>query len=188
MPTSNLEVIEPVLRFILDENPQSILDVGMGFGKYGFLCREYLEILKHDVFKKEDWKVQIDGVEAFEEYISPVHRHIYNSFFIGDIQENLPILFESDYDLYIFADCLEHMKDWKRVLSLVPDHAGLVLSAPLGKSPQLPWKGNSFEEHIVTISDIALMGHPALDRASFNCVEDPLNGKETIIATRSRLR
>jgi ubiquinone/menaquinone biosynthesis C-methylase UbiE len=44
MPTSYLNNIPDIITAIKSQNPKSILDVGCGFGKYGFLIREYLEL------------------------------------------------------------------------------------------------------------------------------------------------
>ena len=50
--------------------PRSILDVGCGFGKYGMLLREYLDVW-HERYDKERWQVRIVGIEAFEQYRNP---------------------------------------------------------------------------------------------------------------------
>jgi len=44
MPTSDLYNITPILTIISNLKPKKILDVGCGFGKYGLLMREYLEV------------------------------------------------------------------------------------------------------------------------------------------------
>ncbi len=43
MPTSHLYQISDILEIISLIRPRSVLDVGVGFGKYGLLAREYLE-------------------------------------------------------------------------------------------------------------------------------------------------
>jgi 16S rRNA G1207 methylase RsmC len=48
MPTSNYEAISKILGEILVLDPRSVLDVGPGKGKYGVLCREYLNLNKLD--------------------------------------------------------------------------------------------------------------------------------------------
>lgn len=42
MPSSFHEALSIVVPFVIDLAPVRILDVGVGFGKYGFLFREYL--------------------------------------------------------------------------------------------------------------------------------------------------
>ena len=44
MPTSLYTQITKILDAIVHTNPQSVLAIGTGFGKYGLLCREYLEL------------------------------------------------------------------------------------------------------------------------------------------------
>lgn len=44
MPTSYPEAISSILELVRREEPRSILDLGVGFGKYGMLCREMLDI------------------------------------------------------------------------------------------------------------------------------------------------
>jgi len=75
MPTSHLYQVIDIMELILFTSPESILDVGVGFGKYGFLSREYLE-LWDGRGKYCDWKIRIDGIEAYKDYITPVHRFI----------------------------------------------------------------------------------------------------------------
>ncbi len=44
MPTSWYQVIPHILDLLQNEQPRSILDIGVGFGKYGLLIRDTLEI------------------------------------------------------------------------------------------------------------------------------------------------
>ena len=47
MPVSSIDKIPAVMSiFKYDRVVKSVLDVGSGFGKYGFLTREYLDIRK----------------------------------------------------------------------------------------------------------------------------------------------
>src|SRR5262249_16496078 len=85
--------------------PESVLDIGIGFGKWGFLVREYTDIFANR-YDRSQWKVRIDGVEAFQAYTTPLYEYIYNSIYYGSIQDVLPEL--SDYDLVIIGDVIEH--------------------------------------------------------------------------------
>jgi len=42
MPTSHPFQLDDIVQFIIETAPQSILDIGVGFGKYGVFAREYL--------------------------------------------------------------------------------------------------------------------------------------------------
>jgi hypothetical protein len=44
MPTSDVCNVPSILTVVGNLQPQSILDIGCGFGKYGMLMREYLEL------------------------------------------------------------------------------------------------------------------------------------------------
>ena len=75
MPTSHFYQLNEIVELVTLTNPKSVLDIGIGFGKYGFLLREYLE-LRDGRNKYNDWKRRIDGIEVFEEYLTPVHHFI----------------------------------------------------------------------------------------------------------------
>ena len=70
----------------MDINPHSVLDIGPGFGKYGVLCREFLEIW--DGRYEYKFKRRIDCVEVFPDYITDLHRYIYNSIYTADAMDN----------------------------------------------------------------------------------------------------
>jgi hypothetical protein len=42
MPTSHPHQLNQIVELIMLTDPHSLLDVGIGFGKYGVLAREYL--------------------------------------------------------------------------------------------------------------------------------------------------
>ena len=46
MPSSRPNTIPTVINLLRQLKPQSILDVGVGFGKWGHLFREYTDILE----------------------------------------------------------------------------------------------------------------------------------------------
>lgn len=108
MPTSHMYQIADIMELILFTQPQSILDVGTGFGKYGFLSREYLELWDG---KQQycDWKIRIDGIEGYENYVTAVHQFIYNNVYIGNAINILPNL-AVKYDLILVIDVLEHFE------------------------------------------------------------------------------
>tara|TARA_B100000959_G_C14971093_1_gene619742 strand:- start:329 stop:901 length:573 start_codon:yes stop_codon:yes gene_type:complete len=115
MPFSQSSQLSIIVGFMETTQPQSVLDVGVGFGQYGFLARTNLEHInlfevngaKARKRSKEEWRVIIDGIEGFAPYITPVHEYAYNNILIGDALELLPKL-ESQYDLILAIDILEH--------------------------------------------------------------------------------
>ncbi len=107
MASSHQHQLSDILELIIRTNPDTLLDVGIGFGKYGFLAREYLELWGTNDYRK--WTKRIDGVEAFKEYLTPVHNYIYDNIYIGNALEILPEL-KSKYDLILLIDVLEHFE------------------------------------------------------------------------------
>jgi len=129
MPTSYFKQIPLIIELALKLNPVSILDIGIGFGKWGFLFREYLDINsflfkespaydpegyrnKNYIYKdKENWKRTIDGIEVAAEYVGTIQNLIYNKIFIGNIEEIADSL--NTYDLIICGDIIEHIEKEK---------------------------------------------------------------------------
>ena len=60
MPSSLPDFIPTIIKTVMSRNPKSVLDIGVGFGKWGYLFREYLDVYHGRVFK-EDWLVNIEG-------------------------------------------------------------------------------------------------------------------------------
>ena len=106
MPSSNYNQISHIMDIIMRTRPESLLDIGVGFGKFGFLCREYLELWDgRDVYGQ--WQRRIDGIEVCEKYITPLQKMIYNNIYIGNALEVLPTL-DYLYDVILIIDVLEH--------------------------------------------------------------------------------
>ncbi len=127
-------------------NPQSVLDIGCGFGKYGMLMREYLEYWGAEA--SLNWKHKIDAVEAFESYITPIHHYVYNSIYQHDALEILDKL--KDYDLVLLIDVLEHFdKSEGKALTefLISYNKGVLISTPKQWNRQDAVFGNEYEIH-----------------------------------------
>lgn len=109
MPSSVPYALPIVASIARQLRPMSVLDVGVGFGKYGHLFREYLDIWEmEDVsdYDKSRWKTRIEGIEATPEYITPLHDYLYDKIHIGDVVDIIETL--GKYDVIIMADVLEH--------------------------------------------------------------------------------
>lgn len=148
MPTSYPNQISTIISIILRLNPNSILDIGPGFGKYGFLSREYLESW-FGSGKLYQFKHRIDAVEFYPEYISPVHRFIYDHIYVGSIETQLSNL-NNRYDLMLLIDVIEHftLKDGIQLIRGLLDRAdNIIISTPKRFIPQSEIYGNVKETH-----------------------------------------
>jgi hypothetical protein len=150
MPTSPYGHLETFVGFLMESRPRSILDIGLGNGKLGFLARDCLDVMLNESYHRSHWKVRIDGIEAYGDYIQDHQRAIYDTIHIGDAFDVIERL--DTYDLIILGDVLEHFeKDraWAFFDKCI-QHAGrhLAVFIPLGKTWQQPAiYGNSYETH-----------------------------------------
>jgi len=148
MPSSHSNQLNEIVRLICLTDPQSLLDIGIGFGKYGFLAREYLELWDGRE-KYGDWKRRIDGIEVFPQYVTPMHKIIYNNVYIGNALDILPALKEN-YDLVLLIDVLEHFdfQDGVRLLEECKRRCrNIIVSTPRRMTAQKDAFDNPFETH-----------------------------------------
>ena len=103
----------PVIVNLLSQlKPASVLDVGKGFGKYGFLLHEYWGIdsaIRPDPHRRliEQSRVAVDAVESNLNYLWPHIDHFYRDVFKGRIE----VLYKTlpSYDLILMIDVIEHL-------------------------------------------------------------------------------
>lgn len=150
MGTSNWQNISYCIEVIRQLSPRSVLDIGAGYGRWGILCREFLDVWDGRTYP-ESWTTRIDGVEAFAQNISEYHRHFYNSIECEDASLWLERL-QFHYDLVILGDVLEHFDPAaaRAVLEMCLSKGSYVLlCVPLGSNwPQETRDGNRFERHL----------------------------------------
>jgi hypothetical protein len=148
MPSSHYFQLNEIVDLISLTDPGKLLDIGVGFGKYGFLAREYLELWSEGG-EYLNWQRQIDGIEAFEPYVTPVHKFIYNNIFIGNALVILPTL-KDKYDLILMIDVFEHFT-YKDGLKLLDEcrkmGRNILISVPIALSAQEAVYGNEYETH-----------------------------------------
>src|SRR6266478_5611788 len=112
MPSSRPNPIPTIIHLVRQLKPRSILDVGVGFGKWGHLFREYTDILEaeHDParYQRAHWNVRIDGIEGYASYITEMHRFLYNEIFVGNALELIRTV--PRYDLIFLGDIIEHFE------------------------------------------------------------------------------
>lgn len=106
MPTSHPSLISPVAERILKIQPKRVLDIGVGFGKWGALAREYTDIWAWRWFPQE-WTTWIEGIEPYTKYKShnwAMYNHIHGCK-LEDILYSL-----KPFDLILFLEVLEHIE------------------------------------------------------------------------------
>ena len=106
MATSHFHQIPLVMPYIEMLRPKSILDVGAGLGKWGFLLRDRLEFLEGR-YRREAWETTIYGVEVCAEYRNPMWELFYDRLWVADILDCLDEI--PSVDLVLLADAIEHL-------------------------------------------------------------------------------
>lgn len=148
MPTSWYQAIPAILTQVKKLEPATILDIGVGFGKYGLLFRDVLEI-PWERYHKKDWNVTIEGVEAFPAYHNPVYDFAYDKVHFGNILELIDTL--PNYDCITLIDVIEHFSKEEGLLLteklIAHCNKGLIVSTPLYPDHQEDYLGNGFEQH-----------------------------------------
>jgi hypothetical protein len=153
MPTSRPNAIPTVVHVVRQLDPESILDVGVGFGKWGLLFREYSDIrLSEDEpsrYHRAGWKVRIEGIEGFPDYLTPVHDYVYDRIHRGLAQDLVPGL--GEYDVVHVGDMIEHLskEDGIALLTalLAKARKALIVSTPKYDTHQSEHYGNELERH-----------------------------------------
>ena len=151
MPTSPYGHIHCLVNFLALIRPQSVLDIGLGNGKIGFIARDLLDVMLGERYRKKDWRIRIDGIEIFVDYIQDHQKAIYDNIFIGnafDLIDNL-----GNYDLIVLADVLEHFEKEaaRQFIDKCISHCDghIIICMPLSEK----WKqseiyGNPHERHL----------------------------------------
>ena len=149
--------ISQIMSLILGCKPRSVLDIGVGFGKYGLLCREYLELWREGA-EYGKWQCRIDGIEIHEDYLLPFCEHIYDQIFLGDALDTLQWWNDLDdsqsnriYDLILLIDVIEHFT-FDAGLELLQlctlQSKSMLISTPKDFKYQEPTFGNAHEQHL----------------------------------------
>jgi len=176
MPSSDIYLIPHVCVRIRELLPESILDIGIGFGKYGFLAREYTDICEMR-YHSVSWQTKIDGIEIFTDYIGDLQHLIYNNIYAGDALNRLQGL--DDYDMILLLDVLEHLEKAKglELIEMISRKSKMALiSTPIKvKSLGAPLMkyGNVHERHVSQWTREEL--------ARFGEVRDITSGKGTYL-------
>ena len=153
MASSFLSQIPSIVYLVSQLNPTTILDIGKGFGKYGFLVHEYVGIdntkkINPLLMLKEQSRLNIDAVEVDEDLILPHLNHIYREIIIGDIlllYDKLP-----GYDLLLMIDIIEHLDKFsalQMLKTLLSKNDCIIIATPKVFFDQHLYE-SKYEEHI----------------------------------------
>jgi hypothetical protein len=112
MPMSSYVHLEKIVALMVKTKPTTFLDVGIGFGKWGCLAREYVEGWCNHRYIPGTWKTLIHGIEIYEPYRNPLWG-AYDKIIIGNVLEvtknpdwDVP---RGGYDFVLMMDVLEHI-------------------------------------------------------------------------------
>lgn len=147
MPTSDFHNLNTIVAVIAQLQPQRVLDVGCGFGKYGVLIREYLDVW-YERLTPGEWKLELVGIEGCERYRNPIYDFVYSKVHIGDATKIVPTL--GEFDLILIADVIEHIeKEAARALvaECFKRSPVVVISTPVEFCSQHEILGNPYEVH-----------------------------------------
>ena len=107
MPSGRADAIPLVIKLVRQADPDSVLDIGSGFAKWGFLLREYLEVWQGRLTPRE-WKKRIDAIEVWGPYTKlPWYPILYNKVVVANVMSKLDLL--KSYDLVLMVDVIEHL-------------------------------------------------------------------------------
>lgn len=110
--------------------PLSVLDIGVGYGKWGFLLREQLD-WNPGRLDQSAWRARIVGVEVHP-YESPLHEWVYDKIVWADILDIADSC--AGYDLVLLSDVIEHIEKeaGQHLLDrLVAANRNVIVSTPL---------------------------------------------------------
>jgi hypothetical protein len=145
MPSSKYEIISRIMNLVTGLSPKTILDIGIGVGKYGMLFREYLDIWNDsgDFNKRE---VKIVGVEAYVGYKNPVWA-MYDRVYVGNVMDIADIR-NQEFDLVFMCDVIEHL-EYDEAIELIETlkYQHMIIVTPQDVKEQGSAYGNQYETH-----------------------------------------
>lgn len=102
MASSFISQVPSIIYLISKINSKCVLDIGKGFGKYGFLIHEYIGInktasLNPSLTMREQSDIIIDAVEIDKQLLLPHLPHIYRKVYNANILDIYKYL--TEYDL-----------------------------------------------------------------------------------------
>jgi len=128
-----------IIDFLTRLRPDSIVEVGIGYGEYGDLIRAAIP------------QVTLLGIEVFCPYLDQVTPGVYDLIETSDLR-HIPDSFWQGCDITIWIDGPEHLapdeslQQIQRLRSL--SRLGLLCACPIVDYPQGAVNGNEYERHL----------------------------------------
>jgi hypothetical protein len=146
VPHSSHLSLTMVMEHVSRLHPTRVLDIGAGYGKWGYLVREALDFIPGRL-QPSTWQVEIDGLEIFPTG-SPLAEWVYDRMLVGNALDMLGTLRE--YDLVILGDVIEHFTkaDGLRLLrTLLEQNRNVIVVTPMDFFEQNA-EENAHEQHL----------------------------------------
>ena len=165
MPVARPTTIPVVCEWIMEHKPKRVLDIGIGFGMWGFLLRNYGVIWGSDDLTKDiyaNWRDEIivDGVEIYEFLITDLQRLIYNNIYIGDALDIVPKL--GTYDLVMMGDVIEHIEKDRAIEFIKSIKCNLIITTPNYFCEGVAAFGNEHDKHKCWMKDEDFPDYPQI--------------------------
>jgi hypothetical protein len=169
MGTSNWQNIPFCVEALMKIAPERVLDVGIGFGRWGIVVREFCDVW-YGRITPDAWSVHVEGLEAFPGNVRPYHRHFYSNIHVVDAADYFRTL-EARFDVIIFGDVIEHFpKAVGRELleKSVASSTYTLVNVPLGEDwHQEETYENPYERHLAAWSLDDFAAFPVVRSAFF---------------------
>jgi hypothetical protein len=147
MPISDMAAVPAIVAEVYRLQPARMIELGIGFGKFGVLCREVLDAM-YGRCNPDQWERKIHGVEGFAGYENPAWG-CYDEWEIRDFTDPSP----AGWPLVLMVDSLEHLAPARGsyfLSDLVRQNSHVIVSVPLGRMDQGATFGNEYECHRTT--------------------------------------
>ncbi|MCW3090880.1 MAG: uncharacterized protein JWP81_1949 [Ferruginibacter sp.] len=153
MASSFINQIPAIIHLVQKLQPKTILDIGKGFGKYGFLVHEYVGIdntKKVDPAKtlKEQSNLLIDAIEIDADLMLPHLQQIYNKVYLGDVLKIYEEMVK--YEMVLMIDIIEHINKGQALQLLrylIQQGSTIIIATPIRYFKQELYE-SEFERHI----------------------------------------
>lgn len=145
MPIGCYSLVPDVAYRLATRRPRSVLDLGIGFGHYGSVVRQWLDngILP--------WDTYLVGVEGWEGYRNPAWQ-LYNAVVVDSIEGFLGQQ-TGCFDCVLLMDVIEHFEKAvgielvERIQQVVAPGGFFLIGTPAIFMEQDAVYGNEFERH-----------------------------------------